>query len=129
MDTSSLVTFIILSFLTLINIGWIMFDYLNGVFDKGKTNSVKSLFINVIFIGWIVIGVLIPQRTEKIDIKQQLEIAKFYDKVIVYDGERIWEFDKYNDYININDSTLFYYEIGYNMYGFKNTLKQLKFNY
>lgn len=72
-----------------------------------------SIFGNLIV--FIAFGLTTTVRTETKQVN--CKVVRTNRVVLVDDGEKVWEFDKYEDYKSINDSSKFFHTYHYNMYG------------
>lgn len=118
-----MILLIILLTLTIVSIVWLILDFLL------KSNNwpiiIIILFLTAWF-GWGVLGSEISQITKDVNIIDSVEVTISSTTVFVEINNKTWEFKEHKDYININDSTSFYYEIDYNMYN-SEVSRQLKY--
>jgi len=99
---------IVLLILTISNIIWLILDL---TLNDGKLCQIPSVILMfIVIIGWG-LGALLPIKTEEVKITTPIEIIKSSTKVYVEVDNKSWEYN------TINDSTVFYYLIDYNMYG------------
>lgn len=107
---------IILTVLSIILIGLGIYFNANERGDKYIFSGVISLLF-VILIGWLLIGSekSFDYKSEIITFK--LETTNF--SLVMFDSDRdsYYVFDRKEDFSNITDTTKFYLERGYNLYG------------
>jgi hypothetical protein len=105
---------IILTVLTVILIVLIIIG-LSLNMDSLAASSIISLVV-LGFFGWLVFGVSYTKET-KIKHTEPCSITHTRRVVIVDDCVKIHTFEMKVDFDNITDSTKFYYEVDYNIYG------------
>lgn len=113
----------ILLVLTIGNIVWLILDL--SIINKYWSILLIILFLTGVF-GWGMMGLSIIQTTKNVEITYPIEITKSSTTVFVEVNNKAWEFKDHKDFININDSTSFYYEIDYNLYNIE-VREQLKY--
>jgi len=105
----------ILIILSVLNIVWIFYQYVNND-DHFGTSLLMAVLL--FLVGWVLIGSgkTVNEEIEKVD-NIEIEIVKTkYYVLVIYDAT-IYKYEEQEDFNDVSDSTQFYYYKGINMYG------------